>query len=112
MRAFGSVTKIDPTHGAAWAQLARIFARAGQPARADSALENAIKTEPRFIDNYVYKAEFYHHQEKEKEALDALDQALKMDPEAFPEERAYNRYAQKKARAHWKEWTGKEYPNR
>ena len=45
MRAFGSVTKLDPTHGAAWAQLARIFSRAGQPGRADAALKHAIEHE-------------------------------------------------------------------
>jgi tetratricopeptide (TPR) repeat protein len=75
-------------------------------------LEDAIKTEPRFLDNYVYKAEFYQNRGKTDEALASLDQALKMDPNAFPEERAYNRYAQKKAKEHWKEWTGKEYPNK
>ena len=46
------------------------------------------------------------------EALEALDTALKMDPEAFPEERAYNRYAQRKARDAWKKWTDKDYPHR
>jgi len=45
IHAFGSVTKLDPTHGAAWAQLARIFVRAGQPARADGALRKAIENE-------------------------------------------------------------------
>jgi len=39
------VTRIDPGHGAAWAQLARLFMIAGQPARADKALENAIRNE-------------------------------------------------------------------
>lgn len=75
-------------------------------------LDQAIKSEPRFIDNYVYRAEFLHTQGRDKEALDTLDRALKMNPEAMPEERAYNRYAQRKARAYWKEWSGKEYPNR
>ena len=45
IRAFGSVTRLDPGHGAAWAQLARIFVRAGQPARADAALKEAIENE-------------------------------------------------------------------
>lgn len=40
-RAFGSVAKIDPDHAAAWAQLARIFMRMGQPARAENALAEA-----------------------------------------------------------------------
>lgn len=38
---FGSVTKLDPDHAAAWAQLARIFMRMGQPARAEKALIEA-----------------------------------------------------------------------
>lgn len=42
-RAFGSVTKLKPDHAAAWAQLARLFIRMGQPARAESALEEAIR---------------------------------------------------------------------
>ncbi|MEX2124353.1 MAG: sulfotransferase [Woeseia sp.] len=43
--AFGSVTKLEPEHGAAWAHMARLFMSAGQPGRADSALENAIRFE-------------------------------------------------------------------
>lgn len=43
IEAFGSVTKLDPTHGPAWANLARLFMMAGQPARADTALENAVR---------------------------------------------------------------------
>ena len=43
--AFGSVTKLAPEHGAAWAQMARLFMSAGQPGRADRALENAIRFE-------------------------------------------------------------------
>jgi len=41
--AFGSVTKLKPNHGAAWANLARIFMFVGQPARADTALEKAAE---------------------------------------------------------------------
>lgn len=40
-RAFGSVTKLAPLHAAAWAQLARLFMRLGQPARAEKALDEA-----------------------------------------------------------------------
>lgn len=43
VQAFGSVTKLQPAHGAAWANLARLFVRAGQPARADAALAKAIE---------------------------------------------------------------------
>ena len=40
--AFGSVTKLQPDHGAAWANMARHFMFAGQPTRADAALEKAV----------------------------------------------------------------------
>ncbi|MEK7266880.1 MAG: sulfotransferase [Pseudomonadota bacterium] len=40
-RAFASVTKLAPRHAAAWAHLARLFMRLGQPARAEKALEEA-----------------------------------------------------------------------
>lgn len=41
--AFGSVTKLKKDHGAAWANLARLFLIVGQPVRADTALANAVK---------------------------------------------------------------------
>ncbi len=43
IRAFGSVTKLDPKHGAAWANLANLFVRAGQAGRADLARTEAVK---------------------------------------------------------------------
>lgn len=43
--AFGSVTRLQPDHGAAWANLARQYALGGQLALADEALANAIKYE-------------------------------------------------------------------
>ncbi|MBT8092251.1 MAG: sulfotransferase [Gammaproteobacteria bacterium] len=43
--AFGSVTKLDPRHGAAWAQLARLYYSAGHPVPADEALANAVRYE-------------------------------------------------------------------
>jgi Flp pilus assembly protein TadD len=39
--AFGSVTRLEPRHAAAWAQLAKLFIGDGQLARADAALEKA-----------------------------------------------------------------------
>ena len=41
--AFGSVTKLQPDHAAAWANLARLFMLAGQPSRADATLAKAIE---------------------------------------------------------------------
>lgn len=43
--AFGSVTQLNPRHGAAWAQLAKLYFSAGQTVMADEALANAIRHE-------------------------------------------------------------------
>ncbi len=42
-QAFGSVTMLDPTHSAAWAQLAKLFVGEGQVNRADAALAESVK---------------------------------------------------------------------
>lgn len=42
IQGFGSVTKLQPDHGGAWAQLARLFMRRGQVNRAEDALKNAV----------------------------------------------------------------------
>jgi tetratricopeptide (TPR) repeat protein len=43
IQAFGSVTTLQDDHGPAWANLARLFVMAGQPARADTVLEKAVR---------------------------------------------------------------------
>ena len=43
--AFGSVTRLAPQHGAAWAQLARLQYSAGRTTAADEALANAVRYE-------------------------------------------------------------------
>ena len=43
IRAFGTVTKLQPKHSAAWANLANLFVRLGQAGRADAALAEAVK---------------------------------------------------------------------
>jgi hypothetical protein len=40
--AFGSVTRLEPGHVAAWSQLARQFVQLGQPGRAEHALARAV----------------------------------------------------------------------
>jgi tetratricopeptide (TPR) repeat protein len=44
-KAFASVTKLKPDHGAAWAHLAKLFMNDGQVNRADVALTEAVKFE-------------------------------------------------------------------
>ncbi|MFT7286943.1 MAG: tetratricopeptide (TPR) repeat protein [Halieaceae bacterium] len=43
IQAFGSVTRLQAQHGAAWAQLARLFMRMGHINRADEALARAVQ---------------------------------------------------------------------
>ncbi|MDH5738205.1 MAG: tetratricopeptide repeat protein, partial [Gammaproteobacteria bacterium] len=45
IHAFGSVTKLEPNHSAAWAQLARNFMKLGMPQRAEDAVKQAIKAD-------------------------------------------------------------------
>ena len=45
-RAFASVTKLQKSHAAAWAQLAKLFMSDGQVNRADAALAETIKNDP------------------------------------------------------------------
>ena len=46
LSAFGSVTKLQPDHPAAWAQLAKLFIGDGQLNRADAALEHVARANP------------------------------------------------------------------
>ena len=76
-------------------------------------IDNAIKAEPRFLDNYVYKARFVNtYYGKKDEALKLLETALKQDPNVLPEEVVANKIAQKNGRILWKKITGKDYPQK
>jgi len=46
LSAFGSVTRLQPDHAAAWAQLAKLFIGDGQLNRADAALEKVARSNP------------------------------------------------------------------
>lgn len=76
------------------------------------ALNDAIKFEPRYLLNYVYKANFCWRMGRKDEALKELDYVLRADPNIFPEELAKNRLAQKEARESWKQFTGKDWPQK
>ena len=76
-------------------------------------IDSAIKIEPRYLDNYTYKARFlYVYFGKKEEALKLCDYVLKQNPNIFPEEVTANKSAQKGARILWKRITGKEYPQK
>lgn len=77
-------------------------------------INKAIKLEPRYLSNYVYKARFYYkYFEDKEEAIKLLEHVLKQDAATlFPEEVTDNKAAQKDAKKLWKEITGKEYPQK
>jgi len=76
-------------------------------------IDNAIKAEPRYFDNYIYKARFVNvYYGRKDEALKLLETALKQDPNVFPEEVNANRISQRNGRILWKQITGKEYPQK
>jgi len=71
----------------------------------------AIKAEPRYLGNYLYKARFYWvYFENKDEALKLLDYELKQDPNCLPSEVSANKVSQRDARELWKKITGKDYP--
>lgn len=78
--AFGSVTRLQPDHGAAWAQLARLFMIAGQPARADGALAKAVEHNdgnPLVLDNI---GAVYTMLGDQEEASDWIRRAVRGQP--------------------------------
>jgi len=76
-------------------------------------INRAIRKEPRYLSNYIYKARFmYVYFGNQDEALQLLDTALKMEPNDLPDAATDNRVSQREARQLWKKITGKEYPQR
>ncbi|HUT52937.1 MAG TPA: hypothetical protein VM658_06065 [bacterium] len=74
-----------------------------------------IKREPRYLGNYVYAARILWKvggEDKHKQALDYLDTALKADPNALAADAGDNAANQREARRLWKEFTGKDWPQR
>lgn len=84
IRAFGSVTKLQPDHGAAWANLSNLFVRAGQAGRADAALAKAVE----HADNNPVVLDLIgtvHGQlGEQQEAGKWFARALKRDPDSVP----------------------------
>lgn len=82
--AFGSVTTLKKDHGAAWANLARLFMQAGQPGRADKALKNAVKHHdgnPVVLDVI---ASTYGLLGEQTDAAVWIDKALQKAPQSVP----------------------------
>jgi tetratricopeptide (TPR) repeat protein len=82
--AFGSVTKLKEDHGAAWAQLARLFMLIGQPNRADAALKNAVKFNdgnPMILDGI---GGVYGLLGEQQEAAVWIDKAVEKEPNSVP----------------------------
>ncbi|MBN7798189.1 tetratricopeptide repeat-containing sulfotransferase family protein [Parahaliea mediterranea] len=84
VQGFGSVTKLDPSHGAAWAQLARLFMRMGHVNRADDALAKAVQHQD---GNPVVQdaiATVYSQLGDQQESAAWLERALRQQPDNLP----------------------------
>ena len=73
-------------------------------------LDDAIRREPRYLENHYYKVNSCIDPDDEKSYLTALDAALKIDPNSLSTERSTNDYFHGKLREMWKVKTGKEHP--
>jgi len=71
-----------------------------------------IEKWPNYFDNYTYLARVYVWSDQKDKAIDMLEFVLSNDPNIMPEEKAENERQQKIAREMWKEYTGKEWPER
>ncbi|MEM7432153.1 MAG: sulfotransferase [Pseudomonadota bacterium] len=84
VQAFGSVTKLQPDHGAAWANMARQYMFAGQPARADAALEKAVEHHDGNATVLDLIGAVYSLLGDQVEAGRWMEQALERQPNAVP----------------------------
>jgi len=117
--------QLDPNygHGATarfWSEvIARIpdiavKAAGMKPEDAIDTIQTQVKKDPTFLDNYNYLARYMVRLKKNDEALKYLDMVLKADPKktSDPALVSSNIEAVKTAKALWKKYTGKDYPNR
>jgi tetratricopeptide (TPR) repeat protein len=83
-QAFGSVTKLQSDHTAAWAQLAKLCMSDGQVNRADSALKNALKhssKDPMVLD---LLGTVFSQMGEHKRAQECFEQANELQPNHPP----------------------------
>jgi len=77
-------------------------------------IEEQMKKNPLFLENYNFAARYYARMKKKGKALDTLEFVLKTNPRSAANKawHSSNVYAQSEAREMWKEFTGKNYPER
>ena len=80
IEAFGSITKLQPTHGAAWAYLARLFVEIQQPLKVSEALSNAQKYAGRDAKVNDLLGATYSLMGDQKSAQDFYSKAVLYDP--------------------------------
>jgi len=90
--------------------VAKMFGSSKQDGIAD--LKEDIKKWPNHFASYTYLARLLWSIKKKDEALKYLEYILTHNPNADPEWASENRYEQEVARKQWKQWTGKDFPNR
>jgi tetratricopeptide (TPR) repeat protein len=75
-------------------------------------LRKSIARWPGYFENYLSQAEYYHYLGKEEEARRSLKKVITTDAGVMPQQKAMNRFSQKRAKKLWKKWTGKAWPQK
>jgi len=71
-----------------------------------------IQRWPNYFVNYTCLAKVYWWDGEKGKALEQLEYVLSLSPGCMPEEKAENISQQKTARMLWKEYTGREFPEK
>jgi len=87
---FEKAVQIDQQYAAAWCELGKLQAWAGDADMARGSFRVAMKSDPKFVNPYLELSALSLNDRKWQEAADLTDQALKLDPFDYPQAYLYN----------------------
>ncbi len=90
---FEKALALYPDYATAWSQSADALQHLGKPAEAETALNRAIKADPKYIKPYVQLASLLLDQQRWQDALGISERALKLNPVEFPQAFSYHALA-------------------
>jgi Tfp pilus assembly protein PilF len=87
---FEKAVQIDQSYAAAWCELGRLQAWAGDTDMARGSFRVAMKSDPKFVNPYLELSMLSLNEKKWQETSDLTDQVLKLDPFDYPQAYLYN----------------------
>jgi len=87
---FEKAVQIDQAFAAAWLELGKLQAEAGDPDMARGSFRVAMKSDPKFVNPYLELSALALNDRKWQEAADLTDQALKLDAFDYPQAYLFN----------------------